>query len=86
MSPSRRTSTRAPAEPQVTQRRAIIDALAPRGALFEYLDADSCCVACPICVEPMRVTFRGELVDLWCTAGCAEADVAQAAFGLSEAA
>jgi len=73
-------------EQAARQRRAVIDALAPPGALFEYLDADSCCVACPICHEPMRVTFRGELVDLWCTAGSAEADVARAAFGLGEVA
>jgi len=74
------------AEQAARQRRAVIDALAPPGAKFEYLDADSCCVACPICRGPMRVTFRGELVDLWCTAGCAEADVASAAFGLGEVA
>jgi len=68
------------------QRRAVVDALSPPGALFEYLNADACCVACPICLEPLRVTFCGQVVDLWCSAGCSEADVAAAAFGLREAA
>ena len=68
------------------QRRAVIDALAPPGAMFEYLDADSCCVACPICEGPLRLAFRGALVDLLCSAGCAESDVARVAFGLTEAA
>ena len=68
------------------QRRTVIDALAPPGAMFEYLDADSCCVACPVCEEPLRLTFRGALVDLWCSAGCSEADVARVAFGITEVA
>jgi hypothetical protein len=78
--------TRYSDEQAARQRRAVVDALAPPGALFEYLSADSCCVGCPICREPMRVTFRGEVVDTWCSAGCAEADVVRAAFGLGEVA
>jgi len=74
--------TRYADEQAARQRRAVVDALAPPGALFEYLNADSCCCGCPICREPMRVTFRGEVVDTWCSAGCAEADVVRAAFGL----
>ena len=69
----------------VRQRRAVIDALAPPGRPFEYLDADTCAVACPICVEPLRLKFRGELVDLWCSAGCREEDIAYAAFGVGTA-
>lgn len=69
----------------VRQRRTVIDALAPPGSLFEYLSADSCAVGCPICREPLRLTFRGELVDLWCSAGCLEEDIAHAAFGLEKA-
>lgn len=59
----------------VNHRRAILDVLDRRCGGFEYLDADTCAYRCPICHEPMRVTFRGELVDLDCTAGCDEADI-----------
>lgn len=68
----------------VNQRRTIIEVFDDY-RIFEYLDADTYCVGCPICREPLRLTFRGQLVDLWCSAGCDEADVARAAFGLSEA-
>lgn len=74
-------------ERRARERRAVIDALAPVGAnaMFEYLDADTFGVACPICVEPMRVQFRGALIDLSCTAGCVEADVVRRAFGAQAA-
>lgn len=74
-----------PDDAATIHRRAIIDHLAPAGAMFDYLDADTFAAACPICLEPMRVQFRGALVDLCCTAGCAEADVVRVAFGIEVA-
>lgn len=69
---------------EVNHRRAILEVLDDRCGRFEYLDentGDYVKPGCPICLDPLRVTFRGELVDLECMRGCSEADVVARLFG-----
>lgn len=66
------------------EREAILTVLDARCGRFEYLDenrAGYCNPGCAICHGPLRVTFRGQLVDLECIDGCEEQDVVAALFG-----
>lgn len=57
-------------------RTRIIDALDH----FEYVNADTCVGACPVCDGVLGVRFHGTAprADLTCHAGCDERDVAAA--------
>lgn len=68
-----------------TERQRVVNALELWGC--GYIDADTVSAVCPLCREPLAVTFRETLVELRCCGvGCDEADIARALFGLSEAA
>lgn len=60
------------------QGRYAVIARFERYGPIEYLDADTLGVRCPICRNPLRLHFHEPRVDLTCTDGCAETDVAAA--------
>lgn len=56
-------------------RRHLIDRLAPSAsARFDYVNADTAIVECPVCSASLTLAFHGTApeADLRCQRGCAE--------------